>query len=61
MPTENPKVSAYVPQPIYDHLLAFKADRNLSVSQAVIAILEEYFGLGKVDHTAQRLEELEGK
>ena len=61
MPTENPKVSAYVPQPIYDHLLEFKSERGLSVSQAVTAILEDYFGLGKVDATAQRLEELEGK
>ena len=61
MPTENPKVSAYVPQSIYDRLLEFKAERGLSVSQSVIAILEEFFQLGKVDHTTQRLEEVEGK
>ena len=61
MPTENPKVSSYVPQAIYDRLLAFKSERGLSVSQAVTAILEEYFGLGKVDDTTQRLEVVEGK
>ena len=61
MPTENPKVSGYIPQVVYDQLMQFKSERGLSVSQAVTAILEEHFGLGKVDHTAQRLEELEGK
>lgn len=61
MPTENPKVSAYVPQTIYNHLLEFKAARSLSISQSVIAILEEYFKLGKVDDTTQRLEVVEGK
>ena len=61
MPTENPKVSGYIPQVVFDKLIQFKAERGLSVSQAVTAILEEYFGLGKVDHTAQRLEEVEGK
>ncbi len=61
MPTENPKVSGYIPQAVFDQLMQFKSDRGLSVSQAVTAILEEYFGLCKVDHTAQRLEEVEGK
>lgn len=61
MPTDNPKISSYVPQAVYDQLMTFKASRGLSISQAVTAILEEYFGLGKVDYTAQRLEEVEGK
>ena len=61
MPTENPKVSGYIPQAVFDQLMQFKSERGLSVSQAVTAILEEYFGLGKVDHTTQRLEEVEGK
>ena len=62
MPTENPKVSGYIPQVVYDQLMQFKSERGLSsVSQAVTAILEEYFGLGKVDHTSQRLEVVEGK
>ena len=61
MPTENPKVSGYIPQVVFDQLMQFKAERGLSVSQAVTTILEEYFGLAKVDHTAQRLEEVEGK
>ena len=61
MPTENPKVSGYIPQSVYDQLIKFKAERGLSVSQAVTTILEEYFGLGKVDNTTPRLEEVEGK
>ena len=61
MPTENPKVSGYIPQVVYDHLMQFKSERGLSVSQAVTAILEEYFGCSKVDHTNQRLEKVEGK
>ena len=62
MPTENPKVSGYIPQVVYDQLMQFKSELGLSsVSQAVTAILEEYFGLGKVDHTSQRLEVVEGK
>ena len=62
MPTENPKVSGYIPQVVFDQLMQFKAERGVvSVSQAVTTILEEYFGLAKVDHTAQRLEKVEGK
>lgn len=61
MPTENPKVSGYVPPVVFDRLMQFKSERGLSVSQAITVALEEYFGLAKVDHTAQRLEELEGK
>lgn len=62
MATDNPKVSGYVPQAVYDQVMTFKANRgHASVSQALTAILEEYFGLGKVDDTTRRLEELEGK
>ena len=45
MPTDNPKISAYVPQLIYDRFKQFQDDKKLSMSQAAIVILAEYFGL----------------
>ena len=45
MPTKNPKISAYVPQEIYDKFKAFQGERNLKMSQAVAVILAEYFEL----------------
>jgi hypothetical protein len=47
MPTTNPKISAYVPQDLYDHFINFKEQRGLSsASQAAIVILTEFFGCG---------------
>lgn len=48
MPTENPKVSAYVPQAIKDRLTQFREERSISESQAVTIILAEYFGMTEV-------------
>lgn len=45
MPTDNPKISLYVPQQIYDRFKEFQEEQNLSMSQAGIVILAEYFGL----------------
>ena len=45
MPTKKPKISSYVPQQIYDHFLEFQEERDLSMSQAVMVILAEYFGI----------------
>ena len=45
MPTNNPKISLYVPQEIYNRFKIFKEKRNLSMSQAGIIILAEYFGI----------------
>lgn len=45
MPTDNPKISLYVPQKIYDRFRKFQKDQNLSMSQAGIVVLAEYFGL----------------
>lgn len=46
MPTDNPKVSAYVPQALKDRLTEFRHEQgNISESQAVIIILSEYFGI----------------
>lgn len=51
MPTDKPKVSAYVPQPVKDSLVAFEKERNISESQAVTVILAEYFGLkSQINH-----------
>ena len=45
MPTDNPKISLYVPQQIYNRFRDFQKDQHLSMSQAGIVILAEYFGL----------------
>ena len=45
MPTDNPKISLYVPQQIYDRFKTFQEERKLSMSQAGIVILAEYFGI----------------
>jgi hypothetical protein len=43
MPTTNPKVSAYIPQHIFDRFQSFYKDKNISMSQAVAVIFAEYF------------------
>jgi hypothetical protein len=49
MVTDNPKVSAYVPQTLKDRLKEFRAERdNISESQAVTIILAEYFQMPEV-------------
>ena len=45
MPTENPKISLYVPQHIYDRFIEYKEESGLSMSQAGTVLLAEYFGL----------------
>jgi hypothetical protein len=45
MSTSNPKVSAYIPQHIYDSFKSFYEQRGISMSQAVAVIFAEYFGL----------------
>jgi HPt (histidine-containing phosphotransfer) domain-containing protein len=67
MPTDNPKISAYVPQPVYDAFKQFQEDRSLSMSQAAIAIFAEYLGVEEVKSgdsrvggvTLERFEQLE--
>lgn len=68
MPTENPKVSAYIPQHIFNLFKAFYEERNLSMSQAVGLIFAEYFGvdqevnhLGRTGLVLDRLQLLEEK
>ncbi len=49
MGTDNPKVSAYVPQVLKDRLKKFREERdNISESQAVTIILAEYFQVPEV-------------
>lgn len=48
MGTNNPKVSAYVPQAIKDRLKQFTKENDLSESQAVTEILAQYFGMTEV-------------
>jgi hypothetical protein len=45
VPTENPKISAYVPQAVYDHFKEYQEERGISMSQAAIEIFAHYFGL----------------
>lgn len=45
MPTDNPKISLYVPQQVYDRFKEFQQKQDLSMSQAGIVILAEYFGI----------------
>ncbi|GEM_PF-2373012 len=64
MATENPQVVGYVPQPVYERLIEFKDTHGLkSVSQAVTAVLEEYFQLqpasGRPEADSTRIRELE--
>lgn len=48
MGTDNPKVSAYVPQALKARLKEFKEELDISESQAVIIILAEYFQMPEV-------------
>lgn len=62
MATNNPKVSGYVQRPVYDKLIAFKDDRGYaSISQALTAVREEYFGIASDKDAFSRLEILEKK
>lgn len=45
MPTDNPKISLYVPQIIYDRFTEVAKEKGLSMSQAGTIILAEYFNL----------------
>jgi hypothetical protein len=45
MPTNNPKISAYVPQVVYDRFEQFRKESGLSMSQSAIVIFAKYFGL----------------
>jgi len=48
MPTTNPKISAYVPQVVYDRFEEFYRNSKLSMSQAATLILAERFGFEEI-------------
>lgn len=52
MPTKKPKVSGYIPQHLFNLLINFKDEQgHKSVSEALIAVLSQYFGVEqKVDY-----------
>lgn len=45
MPTDNKKISAYVPDVIYDRFVQFQEEHELSMSKAAIEIFAAYFGI----------------
>lgn len=45
MPTDNKKISAYVPDIVYDRFKKFQEEHELSMSQAAIEIFAAYFGI----------------
>ncbi|UFP93075.1 hypothetical protein [Gloeobacter morelensis] len=45
MATSNPKISAYVPQHIFDRFKLYEKENSLSMSQAVANVLAKYFEL----------------
>ena len=75
MPTDKPKISAYVPHRLKVAVEGFAASRKISESQAVTIILAEYFQieieinrsnvggvtLSKVQELEERIKQLEDK
>ena len=45
MPTDNKKISAYVPDVVYDRFIQYKDEHKLSMSQAAIEIFATHFGI----------------
>lgn len=45
MGTKNPKISAYVPQEVFDRFQEFQKERGFSMSKAVTAIFCDYFDI----------------
>jgi len=45
MPTNNPKVSAYLPQHVFNQLKVFAEEHKLSMSQAATVVFANYFGI----------------
>ncbi|NJR31590.1 MAG: hypothetical protein HC778_00345 [Chamaesiphon sp. CSU_1_12] len=59
MPTNNPKISAYVSQELFDRFEQFYRQRGLSMSQGVSVVLSEYFELESTAPGGLLLERLE--
>nr|AAA25516.1 ORF [Nostoc sp.] len=54
MATANPKISAYVPQVVYDRFKEFKEEHKLSFSQAAIKVFADYFGVDLSTNSIQQ-------
>jgi hypothetical protein len=66
MPTKNPKVSAYIPQHIFDRFQSFCQEKEMSMSQATAVVFAGYFEIEpEVNHLsgllADRIRDLELK
>jgi hypothetical protein len=66
MPTKNPKVSAYIPQHIFDRFQSFCQEKGMSMSQATAVVFAGYFEIEpEVNHLsgllADRIRDLELK
>ena len=74
MTTKNTRVAAYLPPDVEDAFKAFKAERGLGESKALIAILAEYFGVSqevahptaldlvkRIERIEDRLDEIESE
>jgi hypothetical protein len=68
MPTQNPKISAYVPSIVYESFKQYEKEHGGSMSQAVIQLLADYFGIDLSNSTIKstgglqsRLENLENE
>lgn len=66
MSTTNPKISAYIPQHLYDAFVSFCTRKEVSMSKGVALLFSEYFGidysansLGEFQSVAKRLQDLE--
>lgn len=61
MSTENPKISAYVPQVVFDRFKKYQEERGISMSQAVLEIFTHYFGLNLEESTEEFTSGLPGR
>jgi len=55
MATENPKISAYVPQVVYDRFKKFQEEHKLSMSQAATKLIADYLGVDLKDETTNQM------
>jgi hypothetical protein len=47
MPTDNRRIAAYLPKEIDDRFQAFKQEKGVSESKALILLMSEYFGVSQ--------------
>jgi len=55
MATENPKISAYVPQVVYNRFKKFQEEHKLSMSQAATKLIADYLGVDLKDETTNQM------